>query len=144
MTHPPRVRYFPPGHHEFFADAISHPDMLQLQGMLFGGAPFQFDHAQILTREPGEQSYLTLPQSSQSSKSPHLILAYSSLHLVTGYRGHPWHSHFNGDASDNAGTCTDPGQYGSQQRNLIFLFIYPDGVGPGDADVSTQAICRCL
>ena len=95
--------YFPPGHHEFFADAISHPDMLTLMGLLFGDAPFQFDHAQILTRQPG-------------------------------YAGHPWHSHANGDASDDAGTCTDPSQYGSQQRNLIFLFIYPDGVGVGDED----------
>ena len=87
--------YFPPGHHGFFMDALYHPQMLRLQCLLFGGVPFQFDHGQIITREPG-------------------------------YPGGRWHSHFNGGPSDNSGMCVDPVAYGAQ-RNVIFLFAYPDG-----------------
>ena len=94
--------YFPCYNSAFLMDALYHPQMLQLQNLLFGGAPFWFDHAQILTREPG-------------------------------YLGHPWHSHPNGEASsDGVGVCSDPREY-EQQRNLIYLFVYPDGFeGTGD------------
>eukprot|EP01050_Picozoa_sp_SAG11_P015233 SAG11_NODE_1952_length_4011_cov_3.936605_6_plen_415_part_00 len=43
-----------------------------------------------------------------------------------GYQGGNWHNHFNGGPSDDAGPCMDPRAYG-RQRNVIFLFAYPDG-----------------
>ena len=93
--------YFPCGYHSYLMQALYHPQMLWLQSLLFGkGMQYKFDHAQILTREPG-------------------------------YIGGNWHSHFNGGPSDNAGPCSDAGEYG-RQRNVIFLFAYPDGFGETD------------
>lgn len=93
--------YFPCGFDSYLMDALYHPHMIQLQSLLFGkGVPFKFDHAQVITREPG-------------------------------YVGGVWHSHFNGDLSDDAGPCAYPFEYG-QQRNVIFLFAYPDGFGKTD------------
>lgn len=66
------------------------------------------------------------------------LVSMMPLEVITrepGYAGGIWHSHFNGDLSDGAGLCADTFEYG-QQRNVIFLFAYPDGFGKaGEGDL---------
>ena len=80
-------------------EALYHPDMLALQRLLFG-----------------EGIPFKFDHAQVITREP-------------SYPGGNWHSHFNGDPhSDNAGPCSDPSEYG-RQRNVIFLFAYPDGFG---------------
>ena len=80
-------------------EALYHPDMLALQRLLFG-----------------EGIPFKFDHAQVITREP-------------SYPGGNWHSHFNGDPhSDNAGPCSDPSEYG-RQRNVIFVFAYPDGFG---------------
>lgn len=90
--------YFPCGFHSFLMEALYHPHMIALQRLLFG-----------------KGVPFKFDHSQVITREP-------------GYIGGNWHSHFNGDPSDDAGPCANPAEYG-QQRNVVFLFAYPDGFG---------------
>ncbi len=90
--------YFPCGFHHYLMEALYHPQMLKLQSLLFG-----------------KGVPFKFDHSQVITREP-------------GYIGGVWHSHFNGDPSDDAGPCDDPDAY-DRQRNVIFLFAYPDGFG---------------
>ena len=81
----------------FHASAVFHPDMLRLQGLLFGAQEFEFNQCQLLVRPPGwgGQHYHAHLDGSEADEGPHV-------------------------------GPTTPGPY-SQARHVIFTFVYPDG-----------------
>ena len=81
----------------FHASAVFHPDMLRLQGLLFGAQEFEFNQCQLLVRPPGwgGQHYHAHLDGSEADEGPHV-------------------------------GATTPGPY-SQARHVIFTFVYPDG-----------------
>ena len=96
-------------------EALYHPDMLALQRLLFG-----------------EGIPFKFDHAQVITREP-------------SYPGGNWHSHFNGDPhSDNAGPCSDPSEYG-RQRNVIFLFAYPDGFGDREDQIGAWVapVPRC-
>jgi hypothetical protein len=89
--------YWPAGWDGFHASVLFHPDMLRLQGLLFGAQEFEFNQGQLLVRPPG----------------------WGGQHYHAHLDG------CTADEGPGAGLTT-PALY-SKARHVIFTFVYPDG-----------------